>query len=81
LNRRTAPILTGSRIQDLSKESTNLPRGGHTLGISPEPRKEKAGNQEKRSNPLVLTSRVLETAAEVSEDHGLQSLLGSFMQH
>jgi hypothetical protein len=65
-NRRTTPIPTGSRIQSLTKESTNLSRGGHMLGIPPEPREKKAWNWEKRSDPLVPTPRVLETALGVS---------------
>jgi hypothetical protein len=48
-NRRTTPIPTGSRIQSLTKESTDLSRGGHILGVSPEPREKKPGNWEKRS--------------------------------
>jgi hypothetical protein len=48
MEQRTTPIPTGSRIQSLTKESTDLSRGGHILRISPEPREKKAGNWEKR---------------------------------
>jgi hypothetical protein len=70
-NRRTTAIPIGSRIQSLTKESTNLSRGGHMLGISPESREKKAGNWEKRSDPSVPAPRVPETTPGISGCHRL----------
>jgi hypothetical protein len=70
-NRRTTAIPTGSKMQSLTKESTDLSRGGQVLGTSPEPGEKKAGNWEKRRDPLVPMPRVLEAVLGVSGHRGL----------